>query len=187
MSVLAVWTNIIELRQQLKELQWEHWLHDVVFSFNWWLLFVTMIGLTGIWWIVLDKRRIVEIITFGIMVASVSFTLDVIGGSLVLWAYPNSLLPVTAPSILEIDEVYFPIIYMIIYQYFITWRSYFIAITITAFIFAFVLEPLLVWLNIYDIYHWKYIYSFPIYIFIGVFFKWLIIKMKTIEVQNNQK
>src|SRR5699024_2825629 len=45
-------------------------------------------------------------------------------------------------TILEIHTAHMPIFYMIIYQYFTKWKTFLIAITIMAFIFAFILEPL---------------------------------------------
>jgi len=75
-----------------------------------------------------------------------------------------------------------PIFYMIIYQYFTKWKTFLIAITIMAFIFAFILEPLTAWLGIYKLYHWKYWYSFLPYILIGIVIKFLIDKL--IKKQN---
>ncbi|WP_416147825.1 CBO0543 family protein [Salipaludibacillus sp. HK11] len=186
MNNKMLWVEIIKMRQQTKELEWEYWLSETVFTFNWWFLFLTMIGFIIGWLIVVDKTRIVEIVTFGLFTATTALVLDILGVSYVLWAYPNSIIPV-APSIFEIDEVHLPIIYMVVYQFFTPWKSYLIAITIASFVFAFALEPLLVWLQIYEIYSWEHIYSFPIYVFIGVFFKWLIQKMKQIERKSGKQ
>lgn len=53
-----------------------------------------------------------------------------------------------------------PIIYMLIYQCFKTWTSFLIAAIVNAFVFSFILEPLFLWLHIYEPYLWKYTYSF---------------------------
>ncbi|MFC7686813.1 hypothetical protein [Ureibacillus sp. GCM10028918] len=86
-----------------------------------------------------------------------------------LWQYNHTLTPFSI--IIEIHIVQMPIIYMIIYQYFHTWKAFLIAVTINAGVFAFILEPLLVWLQIYELFHWKHIYSFFPYIILAVVFQ----------------
>ncbi|MFE8700741.1 CBO0543 family protein [Cytobacillus sp. FJAT-54145] len=174
------WDEIIEVKVKLKNLLIDYWITETVFTFNWWFLLITSIVFFIVWIKVLDKKRIIEISSFGLLVGTLTFLLDMIGDSLVLWSYPDRLGPFTS-SIFEIHNIHIPIIYMIIYQYFNTWKSYFIALTISSFIFAFILEPITAWLGIYEIYHWKYMYSFPIYILGGVTLRWIIIKVKKIE------
>ena len=174
------WDEIISLHRQLRNMLMEYWMAETVFSFNWWFLLFTTTVFFVVWLIVLDKKRIIEIASFGLLVGTAAFVLDMIGISLVLWSYPDRLIPLMTP-IVEIHKFHLPIIYMIIYQYYNTWKSFLIALTIASFIFAFVLEPVTVWLGIYEIYQWKYIYSFPIYIFGGVVLRWLIIKVNRVE------
>ncbi|WP_420851772.1 CBO0543 family protein [Oceanobacillus jeddahense] len=120
-----------------------------------------------------------EIILYGLLVTYIAVIADSIGVALLLWHYPNTLLP--APLIVEVHRVQMPIIYMLIYQYFPTWKPFLIAITINAFVFAFILEPTLVWLKVYEPYHWKHIYSFIPYIMIAVVFKATIHKFKKLD------
>ncbi|MGO4889491.1 CBO0543 family protein [Anaerobacillus sp. MEB173] len=174
------WDEIIKLRQKTRDMLFEYWITETVFSFNWWLLLTSTFIFFIIWFIVLDKKRILEVASYGLLIGSIALFLDIIGITLVLWSYPDRLLPIITP-IIEIHKVHMPIAFMIIYQYCNTWKSFFISLTITSFIFSFVLEPLIVWLGIYEIYHWKYLYSFPIYILIGLILRWVIIKVKEIE------
>lgn len=108
------------------------------------------------------QKRIFEIVTYGFFVTAVGVIGDAIGVSLMLWHYPNTLLPVS--QIAEVHTIQMPIIYMLVYQYFHSWKSFIIASAINAFVFAFMLEPLLVWLQIYELHGWKHIYSFFPYI-----------------------
>lgn len=162
----------------------ENWLTNTVFSFNWWLLLLSSISLFILWLIILDKKRIIEITAFGLLVGTTGFILDTFGISFVLWSYPDRILPVIS-SIVEFHHVHLPIIYMLIYQRFNNWKSYFVALIIMSIAFSFVLEPITLWLGIYEIYHWKFIYSFPIYILIGCIIKWLMQKVKQIETNEN--
>ncbi|MBM7660283.1 hypothetical protein JOC85_001050 [Bacillus mesophilus] len=180
LSVNSRWEEIIQLKLKLRDLSLEHWMDETVFSFNWWLLLFSSIIFFIIWIKVLDKKRIIEISAFGLLVGTITFLLDIIGVSLVFWSYPDQLIPLVN-SIFEIHNIHLPIIYMIIYQYFKTWKSFLIALTVSSSIFAFVLEPLTVWLGIYEVYRWKYLFSFPIYILGGILIRWAIIKVKEIE------
>ncbi|WP_332632561.1 CBO0543 family protein [Halalkalibacter flavus] len=180
LSINPSWDELIKLRQKTRDILIEYWLTETIFSFNWWFLLTSTIVFIIIWLIILDKKRIIEIAFFGLLVGSTTFILDTIGITLVLWSYPDRVIPII-PPIIEIHKVHLPIIYMIIYQYAKTWKFFLFSVTISSFIFSFVFEPLTVWLGIYEIYHWKYIYSFPIYILGGLIIRWMVLKTKHIE------
>ncbi len=173
------WQDIIEVTRLYREAKTEYWLNENLFSFNWWILFVTTSILIIVWLIILDKKKIFEIIAYGLMVATVATMADTIGDFFTLWRYPTMFIPI--PPMVEIHSLQMPIIYMIIYQYFNTWKSFLLAAAINAFAFAFILEPLLVWLGMYEPNHWKYIYSLVPYFAIAVVLKWIINKFKQMD------
>ncbi|MCK0471173.1 CBO0543 family protein [Halalkalibacter sp. APA_J-10(15)] len=174
------WNEIYKLRLELKETNFDYWLNENLFTFPWWFLLITMILFFILWWLLLDKSRMMEILLYGFVITTIVILLDVVGVSFILWGYPNKVTPLVHP-IVAIDIGHLPIIYMIIYQYFSTWKSFFIVMTITAAIFAYVFEPMTIWLGIYELNNWRHIFSFLIYIWIGVFCKWFISKIKQIE------
>ncbi|OLO37126.1 hypothetical protein BTR23_14450 [Alkalihalophilus pseudofirmus] len=174
------WDDVLKLRLKLKEANFEYWLNENLFTFSWWFLLITMFLFFISWWLLLEKSRMMEMLLYGFLVATIVILLDVIGVSFVLWGYPIMLAPLV-PPIFEIDIGHLPFVYMTIYQYFSTWKSYVIVMTITAFIFAFVLEPITIWLDIYEANNWRHIYSLPIYVLIGIFCKWFITKIKQVE------
>lgn len=173
------WQDILELANNYRLNRIEFWINEVLFSLQWWILLITSIGLIVIWIIVLDKAMVTEIVTYGLMVAMIANFADMTGLSLSLWGYPYNLMH--TPEIIEIHNVMMPIIYMILYQYFRTWKSFIIANSINAIIFAFILEPLLIWLGIYELYHWNVIYSVIPYILIAVGLKWVIHRLKQMD------
>lgn len=170
------WQEVLELANQYRSTRLDYWIHEVLFSFQWWILLIVTIALIIVWLIILDKKRIFEIIIYGLMVALIANTGDSFGISFSLWGYPYSLFH--TPEIIEIHDFLMPIIYMIIYQYFRTWKSFMMANAINAFFFALILEPLLVWLGIYELYQWSYLYSIIPYFAIAVGLKWIIEKLK---------
>ena len=66
---------------------------------------------------------------------------------------------------------------MLIYQRYIAWNQFLFASTILALALAFVAEPLAVYIKQYQLIHWKFIYSFPIYIVIAILSKLFANKM----------
>ena len=175
------WQDVRELTQQLIKTNMDYWLSESLFSFRWWILLITTISVFLVWLVMVDKKRLLEIITYGSFVNSIAVIGDSAGISLGLWNYPVTLTPTIV--LIEVHRAQMPFIYMIIYQYFNKWRPFLIATAINAFVFAFIFEPLLVWLHIYEPYHWKHFYSFFPYIFIAVIFKWLIGKLKRLDYQ----
>ncbi|WP_240377944.1 CBO0543 family protein [Bacillus piscicola] len=173
------WQYVRELTQQYRNARVEYWLNESLFTFGWWTLVVTTIGLFIVWIFILDKKRIFEIVTYGLMVTTIATFGDTLGLSLLLWDYPKALTPI--PQIAEIHNVQMPIIYMIIYQYFTTWKAFLIAAAINAFVFALILEPLLAWLQIYQLYDWNSLYSLVPYFVIAAALKWIINKFKQMD------
>lgn len=119
----STWKDVIETFQQYRDTKLEYWLNENLFTLSWWILFVTTVGIFIAWFIILDKKRIFEIVTYGFFCNCNRVIGDAIGVSLMLWHYTNTLLPVS--QIAEIHTVQMPIIYMLIYQYFRSWRSFF--------------------------------------------------------------
>lgn len=178
------WRDVIESLQQHTAVKIEYWLNETLFTFSWWMLLVTTVGIFILWLILLDKKRILEIVTYGFFITAIGMIGDVLGTSFMLWDYPNTLLPITL--IAEVHTVQMPIIYMLIYQYFPKWKTFLIATTVNAFIFSFILEPLLVWLHIYQLDNWKHIYSFLPYIMIAIVVKLVVDKFKQLG-QSKEK
>lgn len=173
------WQDIIELTRQFRAERNEYWDNEVFLSLEWWILLIVGSVLLIAWLIMLDKRRVFEIVAYGMMVAIIANFGDTIGLSFSLWGYQYSLLH--TPEIVEIHNIMMPILYMIVYQYFHTWKSFSIAAAINALIFTFILEPILIWLQIYELYHWKITYSLVPYFIIAIGLKWVIHKLKQMD------
>lgn len=103
-------------------------------------------------------------------------SLDHVGYELGFWFYPTELAPLF-PRFEEVNLSALPVIYMLIYQYFPTWKGFTTAITVMAAIFTMAAEPALVALGLYTPLHWKPYYGLPVYIAIGLTLKWLVNKV----------
>lgn len=175
--------EIIEAQKKLVSMQQQEWLNHDLYTPQFWLLIFLMIVPWFIWWRIVRKSRLCEILLYGMFVLTIVTTLDEFGCQLILWEYAYDVEPLF-PRLIPINFTVLPVAYMLIYQYFETWRSYLIANLIMATLFSFVAEPILVWIGIYKLYHWEYVYSLPIYVVIAVLVKWLIQAIMRVQREN---
>lgn len=176
-----------EIQQQtnkLNEMTMDNWINSFVFSLKWWILLALTIIPWFLWWKIVDKSRITEILLYGFFIVSISTFLDVIGWNYSLWFYPDTLLALCTPLV-PIDYTLLPILYMIAYQYFSSWKSFSIVLLIMSFSFAFVWEPLAETLNIYKPLKWHHVYSFFGYFLLGFFLRVVVLKIIKIQKEVN--
>ncbi|GMA63020.1 hypothetical protein NZD89_24665 [Alicyclobacillus fastidiosus] len=167
MKNVPTWDDVVKARTVLAKTNYEYWVHHNLFSFGWWILVVACIITAGIWWKLVDKKRIFEVMGFGLIIAAIASLLDELGAQNMLWGYPNMILPLV-PPLVSVNYFAFPTIYSLIYQYCPRWKTFVCAMVIMSAVFSFLTEPLLIWLRLYELNNWKSIYSFPIYILIGI-------------------
>lgn len=180
MSVVA------ELQCRLTAIRIDQWLREDVFHFRWWFL----LGLFGfslfLWWRLVDKKRLPEIVLFMGLTTIITLVLDECGEELCLWEYPTDIFPIF-PPLTAVNLASLPMIYSLVYQYFGTWKSFLRATVIMATIFCFVFEPALVWGDFYQLLKWRYYYGFPIYVAMGIFIRWLVVTLYTIAGKAGEK
>ncbi|MEW9671099.1 CBO0543 family protein [Ammoniphilus sp. 3BR4] len=172
--------KMIQLQKQIHEITLEHWLDEVFLSFHWWIIIIVTIGWIIIWWKLVDRKRLTEVLLYGAFIALLSTFADVFGWNFGLWSYHNKLIPICTPLI-PIDLIIIPMTYMLIYQYYTSWSSFLVANSIVAVVFAFIGENILEWMEFYQPLKWKHIYSVPGYLGMAVLFKWLMIQVKQIQ------
>lgn len=159
--------DIQNVRQELSDVAFRHWLNDDVFSPTWWLLLASTIIPVYIWYKVVDKKRFFEILSYGLITACLSIVLDVIGVDLTRWGYPDKLFSMI-PPLFPADLVVIPISAMLVYQYFNRWSSFLIANTLWASTFAYIIEPLAIKIHMFHMDNWKHTYSFIGFFILGI-------------------
>ncbi|WP_226647319.1 CBO0543 family protein [Mesobacillus subterraneus] len=165
--------EINKVHTQLVEMRYENFIHQDLFSFQWWFLLSLFVLPWILWWLLVDKNRIKDIWLFGSLISILIITLDDLGIELNLWYYPYQVLNII-PRLNPIDISVLPVFHMLVYQYFTKWKSFIIANILTAFLYAYLAEPLFVKINIYVLTNWDYIYSVPIYIGKAVLIKFIL-------------
>jgi len=175
--------SVIEVQWLLTSTRFEEWMKNDVFRFRWWFLLGLFIISAYAYWKMIDKSRLNEITLYTALVTITTLVLDELGEELTLWDYPTDIVPLF-PPLTAIDLASLPIIYSLIYQYFGDWRKFITAAVVMAAIFSFILEPLLVWLGLYQTLTWKYYYGFPMYIAMAICIKAVVSKLYKIAESN---
>lgn len=168
--------EINKVDHYLTEIRMENFIHQDFLSPQWWFLLSLLIIPWIVWWILVDKTRIKQILLFGTILSILIIYLDDIGHELNLWDYPIKLITFV-PRLNPVDISVLPVMHMLIYQYFTRWKPFIIANVILALFNSYIAEPIFVKMNIYELTNWKYSYSFPIYILKAVVIKYFLEKI----------
>lgn len=159
-------------QQVLRDQHIYYWLNYTFGRWYWWfLLFWTIIPLF-IWWKYTDRRRFLEISFFGLFTSLCAGILDSVGLFMGAWAYPYNLVPFL-PNFFPIDYVVIPVVFMLIYQKYGSWKAFLIASSLVATVLSLIFDPIMVWMNLYQPFTWQYYYSPPVFVFMVSFCKWV--------------
>lgn len=153
-----------------------YWYENNFLTYKWWFLVVLSIVPAIVWWMKVDKTKLIENTAFGLFYGVMAIFLDSIGSNAMVWTYPVRLTPYLNPQLYPYDVGVVIIPFMLVYQKFHrSFKQFFFATGLLSLFLAFVAEPFMVYLNIYKEITWKHIYSFPIYWLLGITC-WAIIK-----------
>jgi len=178
--------QVMDAQKKYIQLEKLHWLKYELFSFQFWFLLAMLIIPWFIWWKLVDKRRFLEIMSYGFLVIISATFLDDVGCQINLWEYHYDIEPLF-PRLIPMNFTMLPISYMFVYQYFTEWKPFIIANIIAAAIYAFIGEPIFVMLKIYNLINWKHIYSFPIYVLLAVLLKLIVVKIMVAQQRGSLK
>jgi hypothetical protein len=152
----------VNIQKQLTDTHIKGWLSDDVFQFRWWLLIILIVIIILVWLVMLDKSRLPEILLFTVLSVILFMGINEYGEELVLWDYPIDIIPIF-PPMSSINLISSPLIYSQIYQRF-DGKRFIYAILITTAVICFAIEPLLSLIGLYQLIHWNYFLSYPVYI-----------------------
>lgn len=167
--------KIFELKKTEIELSLQHWYNYELFTWQWWIKFIYLIIPIILLYKLIDRKRIFEIFTYGLMLSLMATVIDIVGVNFVLWEYPIRLVPVGI--FLVHDLVFIPIISMLIFQYCSSWKAFVTANIILSAIGAYVEEPIAIWIRIYKPITWRHTYSFLLFFAMTVVCKDITIKL----------
>jgi len=157
---------IHQLRVTLWDLSYTQWKTTVLFSLHWWSLVILICISYIIWWKLVDKSRLSQILLFGSFIAAGRIVMDIIGSNTVLWSYDIRELPFTPSPFLH-DFTITPIALMLVYQYCHSWEKYLLWTSVATGFITFGFFPLLIAFDFLKYYNWYHAYSFILIIFIA--------------------
>jgi hypothetical protein len=151
--------DVKKVRETLKDVSIDHWMQDDVFTWKWWLLLASTFLPWILWVMFRDKNRTFEILCYGLIWAVLASALDVIGGDLILWGYPDKLLPMV-PPLFPADITVIPVSFMFVYQYSKNLFTYMVLSVLCSALFAYVIETLFIKGEMFRLHNWTHTKSF---------------------------
>lgn len=158
-------STVQQIKLTLWNLTYNNWKTEELFSAQWWSLIAIIAISYIVWWKLVDKQRIIQIVLFGSLVSVGRIVMDIVGNNLVLWSYDIRVLPMIPIPFIH-DFTISPLIYMLVYQYSTSWKAFFVFNIVTTGALSFIFLPLLSASRVLNLYNWNYFYTFILVIFI---------------------
>ena len=171
---------IHQLKLELWNLTYTQWRTETLFSLKWWILIALIIISYAIWLIIVDKRRLSQILLFGSLIAAGRIFMDIIGSNAALWSYLIREIPFFPSPFLH-DFTLTPLALMIVYQYCHSWKKFIIWTIIATGIISFILFPILMTFGYLQLYNWNLFYSFTLIVAYTLLSRWLLLGVLSIE------
>ncbi len=145
-------------RYELWQLTLTNWLNNEVLTPRWWGLVISLAVMYFVWWRLLDKSRVIEIMLYGSLVSVMAGFTDIVGITTASWQYNVRLFPIGVP-VFPLDYSVVPLSLMVAYQFTSNWRSYVLA-SILASSFYGVFTSILEATRILSSFHWGPLWAF---------------------------
>lgn len=173
---------IHQLKLELWTLAYSQWMDHTLFSLQWWNLIVLIAVSYYLWWTIVDKRRLTQILLFGSFIAVGRIVMDIIGNDAVLWSYDIRETPFSPSPFLH-DFTLTPLALMAVYQYCHSWKVFLIWTAVVVGAISFVFFPILTAFNFVTLFNWNYFFSF-IFIF-GIAVAARLVLLGALSIEHN--
>lgn len=146
------------------------WFEFTLWSWQWWIGVVLAVVPWVLWFIFKKKESTNRLLFVGFFIILISSWLDIMGILFGLWSYYHNVVPFS-PAFVPWDFSLLPVTVMFFLQIKPKIKPIYKALMFSI-LNCFIGEPLFVLLGIYNPKHWRYIYSFPIFITIYLLCDW---------------
>jgi hypothetical protein len=150
--------EIDKLSNKLTALRWELWTEHVVFTWKWWMLVFLCILFSVIFVLFIRKDNLLQNICYFGIVYVINRNFDDIATVYDWYDYRIQLEPLI-PTMLPANLFIIPISLTLIYQKFITWKEFLIALLLYAGFISFIALPMMRDFGFYLIKNWNGFYS----------------------------
>lgn len=177
--------QVRQAAEHLYNLIYTQWVTQHFLSPTWFFQVLFVLFSYALFFYLVDKKRITQILLFGSLVA-VSFAVyDSIGEQLGQWEYLKLILPFS-PNFFLGDLTLIPLYAMLVYQYTSSWKAFLLWITVWAGLFVFVVFDFLY--SALDIFHYltpiaKYL-DFILFLIDGIIARGILIALLKREAER---
>ncbi|AIF53094.1 CBO0543 family protein [Pelosinus sp. UFO1] len=158
---MDIGSTIHQLKIDLWDLNYTQWKTQILFSPIWWSYITIIVISYAIWWKLVDKRRLTQLLLFGSLVSVGRILIDIIGSNMNLWSYNIRESPFIPSPFLH-NFTISPLAFMLLLQYTSSWKSFIIWNAVITGVYSFVLNPIMISLHILTLYKWNYFYAFAV-------------------------
>lgn len=174
----------VELQKMLTTAHFDKWMQDIV-HINWWILCSLSVLSVVLWWKLLNKARLPEVLLYTVITLIIMMGLDECGEELIFWVYPVYLFPIF-PVISASNLLFVTLSLSLTYQYFSTWKGFGIAVIGVAGFLSFILEPAFAEIDLYRLLNWNYSYNFLLYIAVAVIVRGIVLLLFSIAQRHSK-
>ena len=108
--------ELLDAEEKYHKVLRTYWYENNFLTYKWWFLVVLSVVPAIVWWINVDKTRLVENTAFGLFYGVAAIFLDAIGSNAMVWTYPVRLTPYLNPQLYPYDVGVVIIPFMLVYQ-----------------------------------------------------------------------
>ncbi|MGI5838605.1 MAG: CBO0543 family protein [bacterium] len=126
---------------------------------RWWAILVLIAVSYAVWWMLVDKRRLPELLLYGSFIAVARNIFGSWGTLTGRWTYVVDLIPLPEVAFIN-DLTIVALAYMLVYQYSKSWVSFLGLSVITGGVFSYIFFPILVRTGLLVIHNWTYTGTF---------------------------
>ena len=128
--------EILQASDHLNNLITTQWFNEHFLSNVWFGMVLLVLFSYALVFFLMDKKRIIEILLYGSLVAVALIVYDTVGFYFGWWAYLIKIFPITT-NYFASDLTLIPLYAMLVYQYTSSWKTYLLWITIWAVLIIF--------------------------------------------------
>jgi len=173
MTDTITFEQLLTFQKEFLKLNNQVWLHQELFSNQWWLLVGLLFAPWVLWWKLVPRPRVLEILVYGLLTVITATKIDALGVNYFLWNYQYELTPLFG-YLLAVDVSVIPVTFMLVYQYCRAWGLFLAVHLYLAVLYFPVGEPLFIRLGIFQIINWNPFYSVPFYMLMAVLLRLLV-------------
>lgn len=168
-------SNLVNTQRNLGQSWVNYWQqYSNAATWQFWANLILFVGPLVVLYFVLDRKKAFRIGFYGFNVHVWFGYIDTLGGTSGLWAYPFKIFPFLSLGV-SLEASFVPVVYMLLYQWTLNRkRNYYLYATVLSAVLAFVVKPVLSWLDLFQMYRWmNFFYLFLAYMVIMLLSKWV--------------